>query len=34
MPAGTRVKELEHKGALVKVRTMEGEEAWVPASAL
>jgi len=32
--AGTKVKELERKGDAVKVRTMEGDEAWVPASAL
>lgn len=32
--AGTRVKELERQGEQVKVRTMEGEEAWVPASSL
>lgn len=32
--AGTRVKELERRGDEVKVRTMEGDEAWVPASAL
>lgn len=32
--AGTKVKELERQGEQVKVRTMEGEEAWVPASAL
>ena len=31
---GTRVKELERKGDEVKVRTMEGEERWVPASSL
>lgn len=31
---GTRVKELERRGEEVKVRTMEGDEAWVPASAL
>lgn len=31
---GTRVKELERKGDQVKVRTMEGEENWVPASSL
>jgi hypothetical protein len=31
---GTRVKELERRGDEVKVRTMEGDEAWVPASAL
>lgn len=34
MPAGTRVKELERKDGNVKVRTMTGEEAWVPADAL
>jgi hypothetical protein len=31
---GTKVKELERQGDQVKVRTMEGDEAWVPASAL
>ena len=31
---GTKVKELERDGDRVKVRTMEGDEAWVPASAL
>lgn len=31
---GTRVKELERKGDEVKVRTMEGDERWVPASSL
>lgn len=34
MPQGTKVKELERQGDQVKVRTMEGEESWVPASAL
>lgn len=32
--AGTRLKQLERHGDRVKVRTMEGDEAWVPASAL
>ncbi|MDP2271888.1 MAG: hypothetical protein Q8K32_14200 [Archangium sp.] len=31
---GTRVKELERKDGQVKVRTMEGDERWVPASSL
>jgi hypothetical protein len=31
---GTRVKELERKDDQVKVRTMEGDERWVPASSL
>jgi hypothetical protein len=34
LDVGTRVKELERKGEQVKVRTMEGEERWVPASSL
>lgn len=34
LEVGTRVKELERKGDEVKVRTMEGEERWVPASSL
>lgn len=34
MKSGTRVKELARDGDKVKVRTMEGEEAWVPAAAL
>lgn len=32
--AGTRVRELERKGDEVKVRTMAGDEVWLPASAL
>lgn len=31
---GTRVKELERRDDQVKVRTMEGDERWVPASSL
>lgn len=31
---GTKVKELERKGEQVKVRTLEGDESWVPASSL
>ena len=34
LDVGTRVHELERKGEQVKVRTMEGEERWVPASSL
>lgn len=34
LDVGTRVKELERNGDQVKVRTMEGDERWVPASSL
>ncbi len=34
MAVGTKLKELERKGDQVKVRSMEGDEQWVPASAL
>ena len=34
LDVGTKVKELERKDGQVKVRTMEGDERWVPASAL